>query len=425
MIRTNAMRIPRALVPSTLCVVLLANLAAAAEEARDYAKELRQAQSHQHAKRYKDCLRACEKMLGHYKESSQAKEVTWLKMETQVLDGQLEGALKTLADLARAEADDPKLQMAVALRTGDVQRLVRRFEDAVATYRKAADAGAKDEPDQAAEALLRAGDVFSTDLKKPEQAIAQYREIEAKLGAQQPKQAAEALRRIAAALWEMKKVPEARAEYQRLICACPLDQAACQAAQSRIVESYRAESKWAEALGAARILYDAAGSEQGIRDAAQAVAQAFLAADGNLSRANEFLAYQSFGPDGPDGKPNTPDDIAANRLAEVKYPPFSAEASKQFEAAVKAQPETYDGYRTKAFLYIYWGKPKEGAGQFLLAFKAASLAQVPAAAQDLILIGMKASTASFRGLDRIFEYLSYGPKGKSGKENIPDPFAGL
>ena len=319
---------------------------AAAEESKDYAKELQKAQSFQHAKRYRECLKACEKLLETYKESTQAKEVAWLKIETQVLDSQLEGALKTLADLAKAYGEDQKLRTAVALRAGDVQRLLKKF-------------------------------------------------------------------------------PEARAEYQRLVCAYPLEQAACQLAQAKIVETWRGESKWAEALGAAHILYDAAGTEQGIRDAAQAVAQAFLAADGNLGRANEFLAYQSFGPDGPDGKPNTPDDIAANRLAEAKYPTFSAETSKQFEAAAQAQPGNYDGYRARAFLYVYWGRPKEGAAQFRLAFKAASLAQVPAAAQELVLIGMKAHTACFHGLDRIFDYLNYGPKGKSGKESLPDPFAGL
>jgi len=342
----NTLRAFRTCFLSASAAFLLAGLPAEAEEAKDFAKELRQAQSHQHAKRYRECLQACEKLLDACKDPSQAKEIAWLKIETQILDGQLDGTLKTLADLAKAYGDDQKLQAAAALRTGDVARL-------------------------------------------------------------------------------LKKLPEARAEYQRLIFSYPLDQAACQSAQAKVVEIYRGESKWAEALGAARILYDAAGTEQGIRDAAQAVAQAFLAADGNLSRANEFLAYQSFGPDGPDGKPNTPDDIAANRLAGVKYPTFSAEANQQFEAAIKAQPENYDGYRAKAFLYVYWGRPKEGAAQFRLAFKAASLAQVPAAAQELVLVGLKAHTGSFHGLDRVFEYLNFGPKGKSGKENLPDPFAGL
>jgi len=329
-----------------LAAWLLAGRAADAAESRDLAKELRQAQSHQHAKRYRECLDACDKLLAACKDPMQAKEIAWLKAETQVLDGQLDAALKTLADFAKACEDDRKLQAAAAVRTGDIQLLLKKPDDALATY-------------------------------------------------------------------------------QRLICTYPLEQTACQAAQAKIVEVCRAASKWAEALGAARVLYDAAGTEQGILEAAQTVAQAFLAVDGNLGRANEFLAYQSFGPEGPDGKPNTADDIAANRLAEVRYPTLGPEVAKQFGAAIQAQPENYDGFRAKAFLYAYSGRAKEAAAQFRLAFKVASLTQLPTAAQELVLIGLKAHTASFHGLDRAFEFLNYGPKGKSGKESLPDPFAGL
>jgi hypothetical protein len=155
------------------------------------------------------------------------------------------------------------------------------------------------------------------------------------------------------------------------------------------------------------------------------VAQAFRSVDGNLGRANEFLAYQRFGPAGPDGKPNTPDDVKANHLAAAKYPPTNAARDKRFTAAVAAQPNTFEGYRAKGFLYAYWGRPKEAAQQFRLALRACTDAQVPQAANELVLIGMKAHRASFHGLDQIFEYISYGPKGKTGKANIPDPFQGL
>ena len=484
-------------------VVLLGSPALKAQKPRDYRKELREAQSQQQRRRYRESVAQCEKMLQHFKESWQVKEVTWVKIESLILDTQYEGALKTLGALAKAHTDDRKLQTAAALRSGDVQRMLKQFDEAVATYGKVAAAAAKDQPDQAAEALTRAGNVLCADLDKPQQGISLYREIETKLGALLPKRAAEAARAIASAhetqtkdmpkaaaayqsltdkyasaydertllgfygktvecflkaekpaeaiaaarkaeaglktpaerasfalrgadvLMTMKKFAEARAEYERVISSYPLEQPSCQSAQAKIVGTYRAESKWDDALGAARILYDAAGDEQSIRSAAQVTAQAFLAADANLIRANEFLSYQRFGPEGPDGKPRTPDDIATNHLAKVRYPRRSAAADKRFQAAIDAQPKNYDGYRTKAFLYVYWGKPKEAAGQFRLAFKAADLARVPAAAQELVLIGMKAHTASFRGLDRIFEYINYGPKGKSGKENIPDPFAGL
>jgi hypothetical protein len=486
-----------------LAAAWAASAAAASEKSRDYRKELRQIESQQRAKRYRECVAVCDKMLAYYKESWQAKELTWLKIEALVLDSQYEAALEALASLAKAHGDDKKLQAAAALRTGDVQRMLKKLDEAAATYAKAAEDYATDQPDRAAEALLSLGDMLCADLKKPDEGIARYRQIETKLGAQEPKRAAEALRRIASAhetqtkdmlqaaaayrsltdkyaaahdertlagfyakamdcflaagkpdealavakkaetslqaasdkasfglrhgevLMEQKKFAEARAAYQRLLCSYPLEQGSCQRAQTRIVEAYRAESQWPEALGAARIGYDAAGSEQAIRDAAQVLAQAFLAADGNLGRANEFLSYQRFGPDGPDGKPGTEDDVAANHLAKVKYPSYGAAVDRQFQAAINAQPENYEGYRARAFLYVYWGKPKEAAGSFLLAFKAAELSQVPAASQELVLIGMKAHTASFRGLDRIFEYINYGPKGKSGKESIPDPFAGL
>ena len=496
------MTIPRIAVLPSLAVVALAS-AGLAGQPRDYRKDLRDAQTHQHHRRYRECIALCDKMLDYHKESWQTKEITWLRIENQILDTQFEAASKALDSLAKAHPDDKALQTAVALRTGDVQRQLKQFDQAVATWRKAAEVCAAQQPDKAADALLRAGQVLAADLQRPEQAIALYQEIQAKLGEQRPKEAAEAARRAAEAhetgtkdlakaaaayqaltekhaaafdegrlaefyrkavecllraekpteaaavakqaeaslesasqkasfgirqadlLMGLKDFAKARAAYQRVLCAYPLEQGSCQHAQGKIVEAYRAESKWDESLGSARILYDAAGNEQAIRSAAQVVAQAFLAADANLVRANEFLAFQRFGPHGPDGKPNTADDIAVNHLAKVRYPALDAATNQQFQAAIDARPKNYEGYRAKAYLYIYWGKPKDAATHFRLAFKAADLAQVPAAAQELVLVGMKAHTASFRGLDRIFGYINHGPKGKSGKENIPDPFQGL
>ncbi|MBM4030949.1 MAG: hypothetical protein FJ291_04090 [Planctomycetes bacterium] len=363
--------------------LFLGPAALAGDEAKEFKNELRKAQSRQTQKQYKDCVKLCDEMLARYKEPAQVREVATLKAEVLVLDGQPEAALKALAALAEASADDRKLQATVALRSGDLLRSLKRAPEALAAYRKAASSA--EEPDEAAGALLRAAEI----------------------------------------LIELKKAPEARAELIRVICASPLRPDLCQQAQARIAECYRAESQFPEALGAARILFDAAGDEAAIRNAAQAIAQAFLACDGTLARANEFLAFQSYGPAGQDGKPGTADDVAANHLAKVKYPAFDAAANKLFQAALDAQPKSFDGYRARGYLCVYWGKPKEAASNFFLAFKAAPLAQVAASAQELVLVGIKAHTASFRGLDRVFEYINHGPKGKSGNEAIPDPFAGL
>lgn len=259
--------------------------------------------------------------------------------------------------------------------------------------------------------------------KKLPEALAVWKKAEAALKENRYKTPA-ALAQVAV-LMAMKKFPEAQDECERIVCAYPLEQDVCQAAQTRIVEAWRARSKFNEALGGARILYDAAGSERNIRAAAHVVAQAFRSADGNLGRANEFLTYQRFGPPGADGKPNTPDDVRANHLAAARYPPSNPARDKRFAEAVEACPNNYQGYRSKAFLYVYWGKPKESAQHFRLAFKACADSVVPTACHELVLIGMKAYKSSFFGLDKTFEYISFGPKGKSGKENIADPFRGL
>ena len=487
-----------------LCALLLAAAAAGAAEAqRDYRKDLRLVQSHQGRKRYTDAVRLTDEMLAYFKESWQVREVTWLKVDCLVADDRYETALKVLADLAGAYADDRKLQAGAARRKAEVLRAMKKPDEAVAALRKLAEDFAADQPDQAAAALLAAGDVLCADLEKPAEGVALYEKAEEAFGARLPAVGADAQRRIAAAHEARTKDPlraaeayrtladkyaatlddraradawrkavecfvkaekpdealaaarkaedaltdapekarfaarqadvlrtarrpaEARDACLRLLCAYPLEQAPCREALAAIVETYRAEEKWADALGAARVAYDAAGDEKSLRDAAQTVAQAFLAADGNLLRANEFLTYQRHGPDGPDGKADTDDDVKVNHLAKIRYPAFGAAADRQFQAAVDAQDDRFEGRRAKGYLYVYWGRPKDAASQFLRAFKAAKLAEVPAAAQELVLVGIKAHTASLAGLERVFEYVSYGPKGKSGKEKLPDPFAGL
>ena len=497
------MKTVRTAVGLLLAVWPAAGLGAAAEKPRDYKKELRQVQTYQRAKRYEQCIAACDKMLEHFTESWQQKEVTWLKIDAAVADSRYEAALATLDSLAKAHADDKKLQAEAAMRTAGVQRSLKKHDQAVATYAKLAESAAADQPDQAAEALLRMGDVLCLELRKPREGIASYQDVARKFGEKDPKRAAEGIRRVAVThesqtkdrlkaaaayrsltdqyadlfddhslagffrkaiecllaaekpaeaaavaakaeadlkapaekagfgarhgeiLTAAGKPSDARAQWRRVLCAYPLEAKACRKALAGIVEAYRAESKWAEALGAARVLYDAAAGEQDLRAAAGVVAQAFLAVDGNLARANAFLSYQRFGRDGPDGKRGTDDDVAVNHLARVKYPPLSAAEEKLFQAAVEAQRANYDGHRGRGFLYVYWGKPTAGAASFLRAFKSADPARLPAASQELILVGMKAHTASFGALAGIFEYVTYGPKGKSGKEKLPDPFAGL
>ncbi len=411
-----------------------------------------------------DALAELEKLRGNFKEDKELQAST-LMTAGDILRGKktFPEAVAAYQKLVADHADQPQLAADALLRAGEVlANELKKYPEALASYTQVEKQFPQQVP-QAAESVLRAAVVHETLTKDLLQAAAAYGKLTDKYAAVYPqnvlashfsKQAGclraagklpEALavwKKVEAALeedrfrtpaalaqvaiWmEMKKYPEARAECERVICQYPTDQDVCQAAQTQIVQAYRAESKFNEGLGAARILYDAAGNEKQIRDAAQVVAQAFRSVDGNLGRANEFLAYQRFGPNGPDGNPNTPDDTRTNHLAAVNYPPTDPAREKRFTDAVKAQPASYEGYRAKGFLYVYWGKPKESAQQFQLAFRACPDASVAAASQELVLIGMKAYRSSFHGLEQVFEYISFGPKGKSGKENIADPFQGL
>jgi len=387
-----------------------------------------------------------------------------LLMAGQALHGQEKyaEAIAAYQKLIKEHADYADRAAEAMLRVGDIQcKDLKKPEEGLATYATVSKQFAA-QPKMAAEAARRVAETLETIVKDPLKAAAAYdalattyaavyddrtrstyydKAVELLRGAEKLPEATAMADKAEKALdddtykvsFAMKKVDllmaqkkpaEARAEAERVICAYPTDQNTCQAAQTKVVEAYRAESKFAESLAAAKALYGVAGSDQHIKAAAQVVAAAFRSVDGNLGRANEFLQYQRFGPAGKDGKPGTPDDIKANHLAAVKQPADPAR-DKRYEAAIKALPDHYEGYRAKGFLYGYWGRPKECAQQFYLAFKSCPEGKVPSAATELVLIGMKSYTASFAGLDEIFEFISYGPTGKDGKQKIKDPFEGL
>jgi glycerol-3-phosphate cytidylyltransferase-like family protein len=373
-------------------------------------------------------------------------------------------AIATYRKLAKTKADIAPTDAAEALlRVGHVySENLKKPKDAIAVYREIEAKFGKQDRQRTAAAIHRTAEILRVHTKELEKAAAEYQKlttvyadiydqnslsgfhtkiIDCLVGAEKHTEALAAAKtaeqklsvpttsaqyslRRADLLLDMKKPAEARAECVHLICTYPLDENACHEAQKRVVTSYRAEGRWGDALGAARSLYDAAGSQQHIQSAAQVVARCFLAVDGNLNRANEFLQYQRFGPNGPDGKPKTKDDISANHLTSAKYPEKSKEINKTFQDAIAKLGKSRSDYRAKGFIYLYWGKPTEGAKQFYEAFKAAPLDKIPEAAQELAIIGIKARTASFYGLDKVFEYINHGPGGKEGKKKL-QPFKDL
>ncbi|MHC4716106.1 MAG: tetratricopeptide repeat protein [Planctomycetota bacterium] len=482
-------------------LVLLAAGRPAGAAPKDLEAELRRVSQQIQRRQYSQALKALDALAASHKAPDEQLRIGLTRVDCHLSARKYPEAVAESARLAALAAKDKDLKSRLLVQTGDALRGAKKHEQAIAAYRRVAKEYA-DYADRAAEALLRAGEVYSNELKKPAEALAVYAEVPKAFSAD-VRRSAEAVRRSAyvhetmtrdyvkaaglyqslsetyadaydernrsihyakavACLRAGKKLPEAlavaakaekalpsaqyktpfavirvdlllemskhaevRTERDRVVCAYPLDPGACRQAQLRVVQSYRARSKFAEALGAARVLYNAAGDERSIRDGAHAVAMAFRSTDGHLGRANEFLTYQRYGPNGPDGRPNTPDDVKANHLLAARYPPSTPARDKLYTAAIAAQPKTYPGYRAQGYLYMYWGKPREGARMFREAMKACTDAEVPQAAVELIMVGMKAHTASFHGLERMFEFVSYGTKGKTGKENLPDPFKGL
>ena len=414
--------------------------------------------------KHDEALAELAKLRTDFKEDKQLQASTLLSTgENLRAKKSFPEAVAAFQKVAKDHVDQPQLAATGLLRAGDVlSNDMKKTPEALAAYA----AVEKQFPQQlreAGEAALKTAGIHETATKDLLQAAAAYARLTDKYrtlhnenqlmgyfvkqaaclqGASKLPEAVAALKKGEAAIQDnryrtplalgqvpilmaRKTFPQARAECERIICDYPLELDVCQSAQTQIVAAYRAEQKFNEALGASRTLYDAAGSDRNIRAAAHVLAQSLRSVDGTLKRANEVLTYQRFGPAGPDGKPNTPDDVRANHLASVKPPPSNGARDKRFADAIKAQPNDYEGYRARAFLYVYWGKPKESAQQFRLAFKACKDSAVPTAAHELVLVGMKAYRSSFFGLEQIFEYISFGPKGKSGKENIPDPFRGL
>jgi len=414
--------------------------------------------------KHDDALTELEKLRADFKEDKELQASTLLTTgDVLRAKKNFPEAVAAYRQVAKDYADQTQRGADALLRAGEVLcKEMNKLDEGLAAYAEIEKAFAVQVP-ECAESVLRTAVVYETLVKDPAKAAAAYQKLTVKYAtlykeqtlsayfakaaaclraAEKPAEALAVLKKGEAAvkenrfstplaltqiavLMEMKKTAQARVEAERVICQYPLELDVCQQAQQQIVEAWRLDSKFAEALGAARILYDAAASERNIRTAAHLVAQAFRSVDGHLARANDFLSYQRFGPAGKDGQANTADDVRTNHLAAASYPPADGARNQRFTAAIKAQPNSYAGYRAKAYLYVYWGRPKEAAQQFRLAFRACSDAEAPTAAHELVLVGIKAYRASFFGLDQVFEYISYGPRGKTGKLNIPNPFQGL
>ena len=227
-----------------------------------------------------------------------------------------------------------------------------------------------------------------------------------------------------------KKLCDEAIEQCRTVTACYPDQLdICFQAQKLIAACLLQGRDCEAALAAARVAYGVApNSEKEITEAVNLVMRALKAKHQSLASANEFVAYQSHGPNGEDGKKSTEDDLK-NPLAEVKYtlPP---EVEALFKKTLAGLPTDFRGRRSRGYLYLYWGKSDLALKEFAQRYNDAPLQQkaVDEAIDDLV-VALKAHHGHTLAGEQFMAYQKFGPKGKDGKsgtaDDLTNPLAGL
>jgi len=189
-------------------------------------------------------------------------------------------------------------------------------------------------------------------------------------------------------------------------------------AQTMIVDALRRQTKYDEALKAARICLDASPERSAIAANTMLIAEILRSLDGHVGRANQMINFQRYGPDGEDGKPGTPDDLK-DPLAALPRPAYPAR-ERAFAEVRKAAGDTAQASRFRALTHIYAGDPKAALTCYLDAFARATGDDYKAAAQDLILIGARAVRGHAVGLKDFADYVNFGPDGPDAKPGTPD-----
>ena len=233
----------------------------------------------------------------------------------------------------------------------------------------------------------------------------------------------------ARALADKGKRDEAILACQGLVALLPQQTGACFDAQRLLVRCLLEERRHDDALAAAKVLYGTApNSEKEITEAVDLVMRALKAKYRTIALANDFVAFQSHGPNGEDGKKGTEDDLK-NPLAEAKWvPPPEIEAI--FKKTLVSLPKDFRSRRWRGYLYLYWGKPDMALGEFVRRYDEAPLEQkaVDEAINDLV-VALKAYHGHTLAGEQFMAYQKFGPKGKDGKsgtaDDLANPLAGL
>ena len=202
-----------------------------------------------------------------------------------------------------------------------------------------------------------------------------------------------------------------------------------------LVDGLVAMGKTDEALGMAKAYYrlsaiGASGSSyysSSARyryDAIYAVIRALKAKEGGLRSANAFLRLVENGPEGPDGRMGTKDDLP-NPLEKFPLPP-NPERDRLFAQAAR---RFVNEPLKLGYLYLCWDKPLEALLAFRRYYLAAGEGTTLVAAATKIARVMRALDLPEETVEAFFDYQNYGPAGKDGRkgtgDDLKDPILAL
>ena len=216
---------------------------------------------------------------------------------------------------------------------------------------------------------------------------------------------------------------------RHLLAAFPDQIPACFEAQTLLARSLLELDRTEEALAAAKVLFDAApNSEEHVTTAVDLVMRALRARHGSIAPCNEFILFQSHGPNGRDGKPGTDDD-PDNPLAKVACTP-PADVEALFRQTLAGLGADLAGRRWRGYLHLYWGKGELALREFVWRYDHAPIEQktIDEAIDDVV-VGLKAHFGHTLAGEQFVEYQKFGPKGRDGTlgtaDDLEDPLASL
>lgn len=333
------------------------------------------------------------------------------------------------AEAAKAvefDTSDDKLVSTAFYQMGEAAWQFQDFEKALAAYRRVM------EPKYAAHRniweVLNANnkivDVL-TKLKRTDELIAHLSTVVKQPGDWGLKQ--EYAMRLAYLLGEQKRVPESMAAFENVfVDACGIPDRWFEA-QQRLVDMLRAQNRFPEALQAARICFDACSDGPSIHVWTGVIMELFREIDKDVTRANQFLNFQIYGPAGKDGVPGTADDLS-NPLAAVGYASYPAR-EQAFAKARKEAGDSYRASRLRAMSYVFTGHPVEATKYYADAMRRCTAADMRMAANELVAIGLRGVQGHTAGMDKAFLFVAQGPAGTDGKpgtaDDLVDPFTPL